>query len=549
MPINQYTRDLIVPRQTARLDNPQAVQNAGSGARAIAGLSGFASDKIAEVQQQKQTREEVIQRTRALSDFKSRGQEEFVKYTQENDMTDPNAVKDFNTRISQMKNEILSGHGGGEDSRARLETQLIGVSDTLQSKMTETGYTAQKQFITGEVGNQISRISKEVYDNPESIDVAFAQLNGLFDEFAPALESVDELQMIDAAQSQVMESTLNSFIDVGNYEQARDLIDENPDFIEKMSPDTQRSALSRINNGLQAQEKERTKITREINLMQSAAKSLGVTVEPSQLFSAVTGITETETPEGRVQKFADLTGTSRDALTPEVIAKIGMGVDLPSGADIDMNKERTPDGGYTPKGIGAQIKPSYDTAAAAKIQVDKVLMQAEEFLGSSNKQAGLASMIAFQKLIDDGAAVREGDIKLSAQGNSALDNIMLTMERIGEGAIATPAQIHEMKKSAEIFGQSVLEAAKTQIDPFLEEASQKGYRMIDIGLPQQSYDRVFGNVKTQEDINQNNKRVEQKAKQYGMDINTYLEATAKKHNMTVEQVAKKLNYTGLGNDK
>jgi hypothetical protein len=321
-------------------------------------------------------------------------------------------------------------------------------------------------------------------------------------------------------------------------------LNENTRYIEAMPAKQQMSILSKINSGIKAQESERLEVKNKINSYKSAAQELGVEVSPAELLSAATGIKATDSPDKKVSDFAQVTGLDRDKMTPAIIAKVGFGVDLPGGDDIDMNKERLPDGGYTPKGIGAVIKQPYETAAATKVQVEKVLMQADEFINNNNKQAGLASMIAFQKLIDDGAAVREGDIKLSALGISAFDNLKLMMDRIGEGAIATPEQIQEMRKSASIFGQSVLESSKTYIDPYLEEAQARSYRMIDIGIPRSAYDSVFANIRTTEDENLINKKVQDSAKQYGMSVNEYLTATAQKHNITVEEVAKKIGYTG-----
>ena len=544
MRINEYTREIIKPRQTARLDDPNAVEIAGSGARAVADVTGTVGAQIQKAENAKNERQDVIERARAMSAYSTEMQNAYAQFEQEMDLTSPNSAKEFAQMAREKASEILSNHSGSEDSRARLESQLISMQDSFSSKMTESSYQAQKAFITDTVGGHISRISNEVYNNPNNIESAFAQLNGIMEEYGPALDDVGEIEQMDIAQSVILESALNSFIDVGRYEDAKNLIDENPAAIEYLQPSKQMSVLGRIQKGLAAQQQEIDSYTNKIRAIDAAATEAGVELSKAQLFTAATGIKETQSPEQKIQEFTKIAGMSEQEVTPAIVAKIGYGVDLPSSGDIDMNKERTPDGGYTPKGIGAVIKAPYENAAATKIQVEKVLLQADEFLNTDNKQAGLASMIAFQKLIDDGAAVREGDIKLSAQGNSAFDNLKLMYERIGEGAIATPKQIQEMKKSAQIFGQSVLEASKTYIDPYLMEAQEKGYRMLDIGMPQQAYDNIFGNIKTKEDTSKRNEEITQAAKQNNMTVNEYITATAKKHNMTADQVAKKLGYTG-----
>ena len=231
-------------------------------------------------------------------------------------------------------------------------------------------------------------------------------------------------------------------------------------------------------------------------------------------------------------------------VTDEIIATIGFGSDMYSPEKVDMNKERLPDGGYTPKGMSALLKKPFDKAFATRERVNLVVSQADAFLNDGNKQSGLTSMVAFQKLIDDGAVVRKGDLEISAEGNSALDRIQLTLDKIAVGGIATVTQTNEMKAAAELFAQSGLSQAKAFIDPYLEEASRRGYRMLDIGVPQSSYNILFDKIKTAEDDNKVNTDLQQKAKSYGMNVNEYLTSTAKKHNMSVEDVAKRLGYTG-----
>ncbi len=542
--IPRYTKTVIRPRATPNTVDPGAIGRAAAPYEAAAQVSGATADLIQQREDKKQTRYETIQRARALSGYKNELENDFMKFETESDLTDPNAPRQFNQTVRKKMAEYLANHDGGEASKADLELQLTGLADAYSLKMTQTSKSAQQKFITNQMGTHIDRIAGEAYQNPRNIDISFKQLSGLMSEYAPAIDSVQEMEMLEGAQSMIVESALNSYIDDGDYEGAQNLITENDRFIQSMPVAKQMSLLGKVNNGLRAQEREQNELTNKMRALERAAQMAGVEISKAQIFSAATGISESEAPNVKVQKFQSLAGLSDNQMTPEIIAKIGFGVDLPAKGEIDMNKERLPDGGYTPKGIGVVIKPAYEAAASAKINIEKVLLQADEFLNTENSQAGLASMIAFQKLIDEGAAVREGDIQLSAQGNSALDNLKLMMDRVEKGAIATPKQIQEMKVSAEIFGQSVMEASKTFIDPYLQEASERGYRMLDIGIPQNSYDRIFKNVKTAEDENKRNTEIETKAKNYGMSVNEYLTSTAQKNNMSVEEVAKRLGYTG-----
>lgn len=542
--IDRYAQTVIKQRAVPNTVNPQAIQDAGADFGYIADLTGGIAEKINEQQQIKQTRYETIQRARLNSAYMQDAETLFTKFSQENDLTDPNSAKNFNQMLRKKMGEYVAMHDGGADSKARLELQLTGLQDSFTARMAETATGAQKKFIQDQIGSHIDRIAAETYSNPSNIEAGFKQLNGLMYEYGPAIDTEDELRLLANAQSMVVEGAVNSFLDSGDYDGAKKLIDDNYRYFETMPARQQMSILGRVNAGIAAQEKQKNEIRNKMASIKSAADAAGIEITPTKLFSAATGISETSTPQDKVAVFQSTTGLSDQQMTPAIIAKIGFGVDLPGAGEIDMNKERLPDGGYTPKGIGAVIKPAYDNAASTKVQVDKVILQADTFTDSENKQAGLAAMIAFQKLIDDGAAVREGDIKLSAQGNSAFDNMKLMYDRIGKGSIATPKQIQEMKESARVFGDAVLEAARTYIDPYLREAEERGYRQIDIGLPREAYDRVFGKTKTSEDKFQRNKQIEDKAKAYGMSVSEYLGATAKKHNKTVKEIADQIGYTG-----
>jgi LysM repeat protein len=68
--------------------------------------------------------------------------------------------------------------------------------------------------------------------------------------------------------------------------------------------------------------------------------------------------------------------------------------------------------------------------------------------------------------------------------------------------------------------------------------------MIDIGLPMESYDAVFGGVKTKSDMKfEKNTKLENIAKQNGMTVEEFLNFTAQNRGMTIEQVKQKLGMT------
>ena len=114
------------------------------------------------------------------------------------------------------------------------------------------------------------------------------------------------------------------------------------------------------------------------------------------------------------------------------------------------------------------------------------------FKRDGNKQA-LLCYGYIPKALDDGAAVREGDIVLQREAQSLSDKISTWSSITGQ--VIGDELINEMSTTMNDFTQKALESSKNYIDPYLSDATQKGYRMLDIGIPQQSYDQVFSELK------------------------------------------------------
>ena len=102
MGLNPYTREIIKPRATPRLDNPQAINLAGGTARNIAAISDMVGQfAIAEKQAQQK-----IELNNALLDY----QKEMVKANstmQQENLTNP---QDYAERFSQYGNELANNY-------------------------------------------------------------------------------------------------------------------------------------------------------------------------------------------------------------------------------------------------------------------------------------------------------------------------------------------------------------------------------------------------------------------------------------------------------
>lgn len=537
--IKQYTRETL-PSQMA---DPNAFGANQSGAMQQGEQIANIGAQVQKAGQEQSLRLDTIARARELSQFQEEMQNEFIRVEQEGDLTDPTTAKQYNSMVRNKVAEYASKHGGSRDSAVKFETQLMGVQDRLTTTMANNAVNAQKAFITNIVGEQVSGLSKKAYNQPESITDIYTELNAVFDEFSPAMDDVTQLGLIESAQEQISTNVLNAFIDVGNFEKAKGFINENPLFMNSMRPETQTNYLRTIQKGIDSQNAEKNKMVNKANQIRSVADELGVDIPASSVLTAVTGITNAQTPEQKVEEFRKVAKLNDEQLTPAVIAKIGYGVDFPTGPETNMNKDRLPDGGYTPKGIGVAISKPFEQASAIKSFEGKVNGAIDLFKKDGNSQALLSAMISFQKALDDGAVVREGDIVLQRSAQSLSDRISTVVAQAQTGQVVGDQLVDQMKSTMADFSRQTLESTKTFIDPYLQEAQERGYRMIDIGLPRQAYDDVFGGVKTKDDKSGAMRgRVESLAKQNGMSVDEMFEATALSSGKSVEDVKKDFGW-------
>lgn len=540
--IEQYTAQVAPQQLNTAQATPQAFGGNTAGLQAQAqGMSDVAqaakgfSQQIQAVQQQRQSRIDTVNKVRAERGFYDDVFNEYNRARAEMDLIDPETANQFNQSLRDKADEYLMNFNGSEGARLELEEKIYTTLGTFSRQMQEDSISAQRKFLMQSAEAEINDIVGMVRRDPSKIEQAFMDAGNIAGKYAPGLYAEDELDMSEAAQRQIVMGVLQSYTDNADYEGAREFVNNYSVFMDKIPQEKLRPIMQQIEGGLREREDAVRDMQNRSAVLDVALAKSGAEVTPAERLSFLTGIQKSTGPEQKLEEYARLTKRNADDLTKEEVLTIGFGID-PSKVSGDPTTDE----------IWKFIKTPFETAGNTKVQVDKVLNQADEFLANNNKQAGLAAMIAFQKLIDDGAAVREGDIRLSAQGNSAYDNLKLMMDRLGEGAIATPAQIEEMKRSAEIFGQSVLEASKTYIDPYIENARSRGINPMSFGLPQESYDLVFGNVKTQVPSTTQNpaalETLQGRANEFGIPLDQMISTLAQEAGMTEEEFKSTIGY-------
>lgn len=480
MQLSRYTRTVMKPRAVANQVNPQSITDASLNSYVAADLAGEAASQIQQIQQKKQTRYETIQRARAVSAFQQEMAQEYARFSSENDLTDPDAPKQFNTTIRQKMSSYLSQHGGGADSKGMLELQLMSLSDRYSLEMIDAVNSAQDQVISSQIEQEGARINREVYINPNSLDIAFKQIDGLLYEKSAALGTELENQYRQKMRGDAVGSVLDQFIDAGDFESA-DQLTADGILMDYIPPDKQRSYLSKINAGLNAKLEKNQEIDQRREHMRIAQQEgVEFTEESKQSYIF-----------GRDMQLKDA-AKDLSNITPDQALAMG---------DLDLYKamKSAKDNreGKITQGIAETMKPIY----LIQQKMTGLRASVEQFrLG--NKAAAISGITAFKQTFEPTSAVMEGEQK-AVQAAESLTGMLDNMINVGQQASAE--LMEQMYQVAAEYERQIILQYKPEIDEQLKRANQAGIPWVDVSMGKEKYNRIFGttelgDVKTAEDL-------------------------------------------------
>jgi hypothetical protein len=122
------------------------------------------------------------------------------------------------------------------------------------------------------------------------------------------------------------------------------------------------------------------------------------------------------------------------------------------------------------------------------------------FTENGNSQALLSSMITFQKALDDGAVVREGDIVLQRSAAGVSSRISQFLEQAATGAPISSDLANQMIETMESFAEQGLNSYRSVIDPLVAEGNGIwGPRSMASVMPDSTYQNIFGAQKPKTD--------------------------------------------------
>lgn len=461
----------------------------------------------------RRTREDTIARVRDANAYHKAAFDEFNRLGAEADLTDPAAMQQFSGTLAARGAELLKAHTGSADSKARLQAQIEQTQTQFSTQFSERVRGAQRQMLNKQFEDQMGTIATRVLKGPmpgESYDQlmrrAFEDGEALLDDLGPGMEFEDEMAAREALQQNIVLNTIQPMLNAGDYEDAQAMINASPIVLQALSADAQRKLVGEISRGVAAKEEERNAFRGKIEMLMSAAQDLGVPISRAQAFEQVSGIDVAQDRPKALpsDRMAQRYGIPWDSIPMHTRAKMDFGVDI-GGSDrepTDWNKDymNGPSGQpvLTPKGAKKETRPALEAAMQTFTLREKVDGALQLYRDEGNSQALISAMISFQKALDDGAIVREGDIALQRSAQGLTDRITGWLANIESGDVVSATLAQQMQDTMADFTNQALVSAKAIIDPHLDNADAAGYGRNAV-IPRSTYDFVFNGVSTERD--------------------------------------------------
>lgn len=487
--IKGYTRQVQPSQMIQARANPDAFgadQTATlNQAEALSELSGVLQEAVVK----RNSREDVINKTRAAAQFNEEVEAEYLRTTTEQDLVDPNSGKTFNNFVRQKAQEYITNFQGSEDARAELEAKLIGLQSNFVSQMNLTSFNAQQNFVSNAAMSGIDQIAGDAYKNPADVEKHFKTFNEMKSEYRDALDDDAEAAIDAVGNAKIAESAINSFIDSGRYEDANKLL-SNIVFLENLPADKQRALIKQVDDALA----HKTRLRAEMNDRKTRLdiiESSGIKLTDESRAQYLLGSTDIK--QDVRQKVATMSsegGITEDQALAVADPELYKTLQEVKG---DPNKERTPSGDFTEKGIAANIATDIKPLELATTNFVALESSVEEFKRTGNRAAVMAAITGFKKAFDPTSAVMEGEIRLQQEAQSWAGSVESFLNK---GQALGTKEVEDLIRTAESYLTELRNASKPIIDGHIKEAERLNYRRYNIQMPNEKYYRYFGTYET-----------------------------------------------------
>lgn len=258
------------------------------------------------------TRQDVVERARALNEYNVTVNEELRRIETEEDLSRPEVSSNYGKFILERQNDLLNNYGGTEDGRALLTARLEGVRADVANRAGAMTALAQRKMVQDHLGREISAITSGVISDPSTLTSALTSFDAALDDAAPGLSPEEEETYRQAGYQEITISALQGAMTSGDLAGARRIY-ETPGVVDMLSPQQQRQYTKAFDDA----ERERTKhITDALSKVQAVETVLGRPATLSERL-AIMGIPQRDKKETLSDKLNDMETALGRPLTPE----------------------------------------------------------------------------------------------------------------------------------------------------------------------------------------------------------------------------------------
>lgn len=202
----------------------------GQEAKALSGLGQVVSQVGAEAQaaqNQVDDRNWAVERAQLSDQYNKKAQELYLKTADEGDnFTSGNSLTDYNTKLSELRSQLIGQHQGAGESRARLEMMLSEDESKYSSKALVQHRTSQAQLVQKDVSGYAAEVAQKAADDPGHMEKYLGDLETRLENY----RNVTTPQQLDALHQAgiglVVSSALDKKLQVGDLAGATDLFNQ-----------------------------------------------------------------------------------------------------------------------------------------------------------------------------------------------------------------------------------------------------------------------------------------------------------------------------------
>ena len=494
--VPKYTSKASVPGSTGMQAVPLSLatsplSGAGEGLTKISAQLEAAADRI-------QAREDLISSAVANDQFEQETLKSYNSALEAGNIIDPkqNTIGNFNAENEQRIMQTVNNFSGSANAKAQLEASLRSRAGQYANQMIKYQNTEQRKYITEKAQNEIAPIAASVAQDPRNLRSAFEEVDKIVNNYRVVLDQESERTVRNAGRSAVMEQAVTGLLNKGAWKEAGSMLMDNPVLMQYLNPSKKDQFNKQIADFAQAENKTRVEMAgREATVNRLIASGFPIDSRKAMNFVVGTDLAPDATLGEKIAGNAAGLGISDEELSRmPLFQRIGLAGDPNIRFEVpvvDYNKDRLPDGKLSVQGANKEAEKWLSPVLGMYKNMADLQSQYDAWK-AGNKAAGLGVLNFYLKLIDDGAVVRDSDIKLAGTTLSASARFRSYISSLAQGEAVADSLVEEAFAAALGFKEVGLDLTKGIIDDLLAET---GYKPSQIGMRGQTYQVLFEGVK------------------------------------------------------